>query len=129
MSSDFMAAVTVHSDFRAQKEEICHYFHLFPFCLPCSNGANAMILDFLIFGVKLVLSLSSFTLIKRLFSYSSLFANRVVSSMYVRLLMFLPPILILSYDSSSPTFLTMSSAYRLNKQVDSRQPCCTSSQS
>ena len=32
-SSDFMAAVTIHSDFRAQEEEICHYFHLFPFYL------------------------------------------------------------------------------------------------
>ena len=30
MSSDFMAAVTICSDFRAQEEEICHYFHLFP---------------------------------------------------------------------------------------------------
>ena len=30
-SSDFMAAVTVCSDFGAQEEEICHYFHLFPF--------------------------------------------------------------------------------------------------
>ena len=34
MSSDFMAAVTVRSDFGAQEEEICHYFHLFPFYLP-----------------------------------------------------------------------------------------------
>ena len=32
MSSDFMAAVTIHSDFGAQEEEICHYFHLFPLC-------------------------------------------------------------------------------------------------
>ena len=29
MSSDFMAAVTICSDFRAQ-EEIYHYFHLSP---------------------------------------------------------------------------------------------------
>ena len=29
--------VTVHSDFGAQEEEICYYFHLFPFHLPCSN--------------------------------------------------------------------------------------------
>ena len=35
-----MAAVTIHSDFEAHKEEICHYFHLFPFYL----GLNAMIL-------------------------------------------------------------------------------------
>ena len=40
MSSDFMAAVTIHSDFRAQQEEICDYFHLFPFFLPCSKGAG-----------------------------------------------------------------------------------------
>ena len=24
-----MAAVTIRNDFRAQEEEICHYFHLF----------------------------------------------------------------------------------------------------
>ena len=30
-SSDFMAAVTICSDFRAQEEEICQYFHLSPF--------------------------------------------------------------------------------------------------
>ena len=34
-----MAAVTVHSNFRAQ-EEICHYFHLFPLYLPWSNGSG-----------------------------------------------------------------------------------------
>ena len=39
-------------------------------------------------------SLSSFTLIKRLFSSSSLSAIRVVSSAYLRLLIFLPAILI-----------------------------------
>ena len=33
MSSDFMAAVTIRSDFRDQQEEICHYFLLFPFYL------------------------------------------------------------------------------------------------
>ena len=31
LSSDFMATVTTHSDFGAQEEEICHYFHLFLF--------------------------------------------------------------------------------------------------
>ena len=30
MPSDFMAAVTIHSDFRAQEEEIRHSFHLSP---------------------------------------------------------------------------------------------------
>ena len=35
-----MAAVTIHGDFGAQEEEICHYFHLFCLYLPCSNGAR-----------------------------------------------------------------------------------------
>ena len=86
-------------------------------------GLDAMILVFLIFSHKLVLSLSSFTLIKRLFNSSSLSAIKVVSSAYLRLLMFLPPILILACNSSSLAFLMMCSTYRLNKQGDSRQPC------
>ena len=40
MSSDFIATVTIFSDFRAQEEEICHYFHLFPLYLLWSNGAR-----------------------------------------------------------------------------------------
>ena len=39
--------------------------------------------------------------------------------------MFLPPILIPACNSSSLAFLMMSSAYRLNKQGDSRQLCHT----
>ena len=88
-------------------------------------GPDAMILVFvfLIFNFKLALSLSSFSFIKRFFSSSLLSAIRVVSSAYLRLFMFLPPILIPACNSSSPTFLMMCSAYRLNKQGDSRQPC------
>ena len=69
--------------------------------------------------------LSSFTLIKRLFSSSALSAIRVVSSAYLRLLRFLLPILIPACKSSSPAFLMMCSTYGLNKQGDSRQPCHT----
>ena len=75
-----------------------------------------MILVFLIFSFKPALSLPSFTLIKRLFSSSSLSAITVASSTYLRLLMFLPPILIPACNSSSPAFLVMWSAYRLNKR-------------
>ena len=120
-----MGAVTICSDFRAEEEEICHYFHLFPFYLPWSNWPDAMILVFLILSFKLALSLSSFTLIKRLFSSSLLSAIRVVSSAYLRLLMFLPPILIPACNSSSPAFLMMCSAYRWHKQGDIRQSCRT----
>ena len=46
LSYYFMAAVTVHGDFGAQEEEICHYFHVLPFYLPCSNGAGYHDLSF-----------------------------------------------------------------------------------
>jgi len=65
---------------------------------------------------KSTFSLSSFTFIKRLFSSSSLSAIRVVSSAYVRLLIFLPAILTSACASSSPAFHMMYSAYKLNKQ-------------
>ena len=53
-----------------------------------------MILVFLIFSFKLAFSLCFFSLIKRLFSSSSLSAIRVVSSAYLKLVMFLPLTLI-----------------------------------
>ena len=69
--------------------------------------------------------LSSFTFIKKLFSSSSLSAIRVVSSAYLRLVTFLPTILIPAYASSSPAFLMMYYAYKLNKQGDNIKPWCT----
>ena len=118
-----MPAVTAYSDFRAQEEEICHYFHLSSICHEVM-GPNAISLNCLIFSFKSALLLCTFTLIKRLFISSSFSAVRVVSSTCLRLLMFLPPVLIPACNSSSPAFLLMCSAYRLNKQGDSRQPCC-----
>ena len=88
-------------------------------------GLDAMILVFWMLSFKPTFSLSSFTFIKRLFSFSSLSAIRVVSSAYLRLLLFLLAILIPAYASSSPAFLMMYSAYKLNKQGDNVQPWCT----
>ena len=68
---------------------------------------------------KPTFSLSSFTLIKRLFSSSSFSAIRVVSSAYLTLLILLPAIVIPAYASSSPAFCRIYSAYKLNKQGDS----------
>ena len=45
-SSDFMAATTICSDFRAQDEEICHYVHIFPSMGHEVMRLGAMILDF-----------------------------------------------------------------------------------
>ena len=66
---------------------------------------DAMIFVFWMLSFKPTFSLSSF--IKRLFSSSSLSAIRVVSSVYLRLLKFLPEIMIPAYVSSSPAFLMM----------------------
>ena len=62
------------------------------------------IIAFWMLSFKPAFSLSSFTFIKRFFSSSSLFAIRVVSSVYLRLLIFPPAILIPACDSSSPVF-------------------------
>ena len=87
-------------------------------------GLYAMILVFWMLNYKPTFSLCSLTFIKRLFS-SSLSAIRVGSSAYLRLLIFLPAILILACASSSPAFHMMYSAYKLNKQGWCTQPWCT----
>ena len=118
MSFNFMAAITICSDFGAQENKACHCFHCFPIYLPWSDGTRWMILVFWMLSFRPAFSFSSFTFIKRLFNLSSLSAIRVVSSAYLRLLIFLPAILIPAYGSSSPAFCMMYSAYKLNKQSD-----------
>ena len=71
---------------------------------------------------KPALSLSSFTLNKKLFSSSSLSANRVVSSGYLRLLISLTAILISACDSFSLAVPMMNSTYKLNEQGGNIQP-------
>ena len=60
-------------------------------------GLDAMILVFSMLSFKPTFSLSSFTFIKRLFSSSLHSSIRVVSYAYLRLLIFLPAILIPTY--------------------------------
>ena len=89
-----MAAVTIYSDFEVPENEVS----LFPFFSPsiCHEvmWLNAIILVFWMLSFKPTFSLSSFTFIKNLFSSSSLSAISVLSSAYLRLLIFLP----LKYD-------------------------------
>ena len=85
-------------------------------------GPDAMILVFWMLSFKPTFSLFTFTFIKRLFSSSSLSALRVVSSAYLRLLIFLLAILIPACASSSLAFHMMYSAQKLNKQGDNIQP-------
>ena len=113
-----MATVTIHSDFGAQENKVCHYFHFFPFYLPWSDGSRCHDLSFWMLSFKSAFSLSSFTFIK---SSSSFSAIRMVSSAYL-LLIFLLSILIPACASSSPAFHIMYSAYKLSKTDDNIQP-------
>ena len=116
-----MAAITIFSDFGAPKNKVWQCFHCLPIYLPWSDGTRCHDLSFLNVELKPTFSVSCFTFIKRLFS-SSLSAIKMVSSAYLRLLIFLPEILIPACTSSSPAFLMMYSAYKLNKQGDNIQP-------
>ena len=117
-----MATVTICSDFGDPKNKVWHCFDCFPIYFPWMMGPDVMIFVFCMLSFKPSVSLSTFTFINRLFSSSSLSAIRVVSSAYLRLLIFLPAILIPACVSSSPEFLVMYSAYKLNKQGDNIQP-------
>ena len=107
---NFMAAVTICSDVGAPQIKpltvsivslsICHEV----------MRPDAMILVFWTLSFKATFSLSSFTFIKWLFSSSLLSAIRVVSSEYLRLLIFLLEILIPACASSSLAFCMMYSA-------------------
>ena len=85
-------------------------------------GLDAVVLVFWMLSFKPTFSLFFYSFIKRLFSSSSLSAIRVVSYACLRLLVFLPAVLIPACASSSPVFLMMYSAYKLNKQCDNIQP-------
>ena len=118
-----MAVVTICSDSGSQENQICHYFHFFPIYLPWTDGTGCYDLNFY-FNVEFQASFSlpSFTFI---FSSSTLFAIWVISSVYLRLLIFLLAIMISACGSSNPAFHVMYSAEKLDKQADNIQLCCT----
>ena len=80
------------------------------------------VMFFEMLSFKSAFSFSSFTFIKGLFSSSLLFAVRVVSSAYLKLLIFFPEILIPACASSILAFCMMYSACKLNKQGSNIQP-------
>ena len=122
-----MAAVTICSDFGASKKKSVTVSIVSPSIYHEVMGLDAMILVLWMLSIKPIFSLSSFTFIQRLFS-SSLLSARVVSSVYLRLLIFLLVILIPVCASSSPAFYMTYSVYKFNKQGDNIQPWCTSFQ-
>ena len=119
-SFSFVTAVTICSDFGAQVNKICQCFHFFPL-LFAMKWIFAIILVFWMLSLKPPFSLFSFIFIKRLLSSSSLATIKVVSFAYLRLLLYLPAILIPACDSSSLAFLMMFPACKLNNQSDSIQ--------
>ena len=117
-----MAAGTVHSYLGAQEKNIYHCFHFSPSICQKVMGPDAMILVFWILSFRPAFSLSSFTLINRLFSSSSLSAIRAVPYAYNEDVNISPGTLDSSLASSSLAFCMMYSAYKLNKQSDNIEP-------
>ena len=99
-----MAAVTIFAVIVEPKKRKCHCFYFSPSICHEVMGPDAMIF-FWTLSFKPTFSLSSFTFIKRLFSFSSLSAVRVVSSAYLRLLKLLLAILISA--KSTDTFSSL----------------------
>ena len=58
---NFIAAVTIHSDFGTQGNKVCHCFHFCPFCLLWSDGTRCHDLSFWMLNFKSAFSLSSVT--------------------------------------------------------------------
>ena len=103
--------------FGAKENIIYHCFHFSPYICHEVMGLNAMILVFWMLSFKPAFSLSFFTFIKRLFSSSLFSAIRVMSSVYLWLLIFLLAILIPVCASYSMIFCMMYSAYKYSAKT------------
>ena len=108
-----MAAVTICSDFGARENIKSATVSILSPSF-CHDGTRCHDLNFLNLSFKPAFSLSSFTFIRRFFSSSSLFVIRGVSSAYLRLLIFLPAILIPASASSSLAFHIMYTEYMIH---------------
>ena len=93
------------------KNKVSHCFHCFPIYLHEVMGPEAISFIFWMLSFKPTFPLSSFTFIKRLFRSSLLSDVRVVSSAYLRLLIFLPTVLIPACASYSLAFHMTYSEY------------------
>ena len=119
---NFMAAITISSDFGAQKSKVWHYFHCLPIICHEVTGSDAVIFVFWMLSFKPTFSLSSFTFIKRLFSSSLLSAIRVLSSAYLRLWYFSRQSWFQLVLHPAQHFTWCSLHIKLNKQGDNIQP-------
>ena len=120
-----MDAVTICSDLRAKNINSVTVSIVSPSIYHEVMGPERLTLFFEC-CFKPDFSLSSFTFIKRLFNSPSQSAIMVVLPAYLRLLIFLPEILILACASSGLAFHMMYSTYKLNTQDDNIQRWHTS---
>ena len=119
-----MAAVTICSDFGVQENKVCQCLHCFPIYLAWSDRTGCHDFHFLNAEFSASFFTILFHLIKSLFSSTSLSAITVVSSAYLRLLIYLLAIFMPACASSSLAFHMMYPAY---KQGDNIQPWLTPS--
>ena len=108
----------------SRKIKFCHYFHCFPIYLPWSVGTRYHEHFFECWVLSQIFP-SHLSLSSRGSLVPFHFLLWVVSSAYLKLMIFLPAILIPSCASSNPAFYIMYSAYMLNKQGDNIQPWWT----
>ena len=125
-SFNFMAAVTVCSDFGAQENTVPASIFSASICNKLM-GLDTMILVLWMLSFKPAFSLSSFTSSRGSSAPVCFLPLEWYHLLYLRLLLFLPAILIPAWDSSSPAFLMMYSACKLNKQRGNIQPWWTPS--
>ena len=101
---------------------VCHCFHCFPNYLCKVMETDAPIFTFWMLSFKSAFSLSCFTFIKGILVPLYFLPQECCHLHIWGYLIFLPEILIPAYASSSPAFLMMSSAYKLNRQGNNIQP-------
>ena len=116
-----LSAVTLEP----KKIKFVTFFHCFSIYLPWIDRTGFHDLHFQTLSIKPAFSLSPFTFIRRRFSSSLFSAMRVVSSAYLRLLIFPLAVVIPACASFILAFHMIYSSYKLNKQGDDIQPCRT----
>ena len=121
----FMAAVTICSDFGAQKNKVSHCFHCFSIYLSWSDGTGCHDHSFVNVEFSANFFIILFHFHQEALYFFSAFCQKCSVIFLYEVIYISPTILIPAGASSSLAFFMMYSAYKLNKQGDNRQPWCT----
>ena len=124
MSLNYMAVVTICSDFGAPQNKVCHCFHCFHIYLPWSDGTRCHDHSFL----NAEFSARFFTLLfhfhQEALQFLFTFCHKGAVTCVSEVINIFPSNLDSSLCSSSSAFCMIYSAYKLNKQGDNTQPWC-----